>query len=392
MKIIKATLIWILLTGTLVSAQPVAWVQKLYGEKNLAYKESENGKWYRAFLDQNAPVGTHFKTDPNTSASIMFFLGGKAVLDKGSEIKIISERNIDTISQGLELKQGTFWAKFDKQKEAPVKIKTAGGVMGIRGTEFVVQVAQDGSTKLSLLEGDVLVQAKNGESFEAQPGNEVTFGPSEPLLHRLYKLEELNQRLESDLGPGFKELRDSLREFRQSWRESRVAVRTGLLEARQGLQEARLAALTGDDRTRRRLERRGTAREGLDAAQASLDKLDSLLGSFETAENSAGSEDVYNQGSVAQDDTLPPQPEEPIVLDEHPTVSWSLDEGEKYSVLFLDPKDDKIIHWVDETKEQTYTHPPDAKPLAPGEYRFRVIPLDNSGKVAGEAVEGRFRV
>lgn len=391
MKFVKAVTIWLILSATLASAQPVAWVQKLYGDKNLVYKEGESGKWYRAFLDQNAPVGTHFKTDANSTASLMFFLGGKAVLDKGSEIKIISERNVDLVSQGIELKQGTFWAKFDKQKQAPVRIKTAGGVMGIRGTEFVVQVAADGTTKLSLLEGDVLVEAKNGETFEAQPGNEVTFGPSEPLLHRLFKLEELNQRLESDLGPAFQELRDGLLEFRQSWRESQVAVRAGLLEAKQGLQVARLAALSGDDRTRRQYEKGTTAAAGLEAANQSLAKIDQLLKGLEIADQNDQSTDVYNQGSVAQG-TNTDSSGETAVLEQHPTLSWAIPEGERYSVIFLDAKDDKVIHWVDETSKTTYTHPSDAKPLAPGLYRFRVIPLNTQGEIVGEAIEGRFRV
>ena len=315
-------------------------------------------------------------------------------MDKGCEIKIISERDVDVISQGVELKKGTFWAKFDKQKEAPVRIKTAGGVMGIRGTEFVVQVQEDGSTKLSLLEGDVLVRAKNGESFEAKPGHEVTFGADTPLLAKLYELEELNSRLRAELGPAFVEMRDALREFRESWRENKVAVRTGVLQAQTGLLMARQAALVGDDATRRQFERGGEAREGLDTARDSLKDLDKLLEGLDAKGDPSDSQPrngpnpevvAGGPGGIVEQTT-------PLAVGEHPTVAWNLKEGEQYAVLFLDPVDDEAIYWVGETTASTYTHPDDAKPLEPGEYRYRVIPLDREGEVVGKALEGRFRV
>ena len=152
---IKHIICALALATSLVAAEPVAQVEKMYGQENLFRQQTETAQWYRSFLEQNASIGNHFKTDKGSWANIRFFLGGKLSLGKDCEVEIVSEREGEVVREAIHLKKGTFWAKFDKQKTHPVKIRTAGGVMGIRGTEFVVQLLPDGSTKLSLLEGDV---------------------------------------------------------------------------------------------------------------------------------------------------------------------------------------------------------------------------------------------
>ena len=113
-----------------------------------------------------------------------------------------------------------------------------------------------------------------------------------------------------------------------------------------------------------------SARPGLEGAQDALKNLDSLLNGLDSKGSSSPGPSVPPTETVAEAAV-------PIQTTPHPTLAWELVEGDQYAVLFLDPEDDKVIHWADETPRKTYTHPSDAKPLAPGEYRFRVVPLND---------------
>ena len=124
---IKHIICALALSTSLLAAEPVAQVEKMYGQENLFRQKTEAAQWYRSFLEQNASIGNHFKTDPGSWANIRFFLGGKLSLGKDCEVEIVSEREGEVIREAIHLKKGTFWAKFDKQKAHPVKIRTAGG-------------------------------------------------------------------------------------------------------------------------------------------------------------------------------------------------------------------------------------------------------------------------
>ena len=108
MKTMQILSLFMLLT-TVALAEPVAWVAKLYGDKNLRRQQTRTSPWYRAFLEQEVEIGNRFETDSKSMASIKFLLGGKASLGKGSQIEIVSESGVKII----ELKRGIFWARFD---------------------------------------------------------------------------------------------------------------------------------------------------------------------------------------------------------------------------------------------------------------------------------------
>ena len=365
-------------------ADPVLSVHKLYGEKNLSIKKSEKAPWYRAHLEQDADVGARFRTDAESRANLRFFLGGYASLGQNCQIQIVSERDVKIETQGLDSKKANFWAKFDKQKDAPVRIQTAGGVMGIKGTELVVQLLPNGDTKLSLIEGTVEVESVQGESYLAQADPtlnrqvEVTFGPNTSLLTRVLKIQEMQEELQRDLGPAFMELRNSMRDFRQALSDQQLHVRTaGLVRSGQMI----TARLTRDESH--------IQDTGVDTTRAA----DLLRQLDDTLEKTEGKGTVESQ-----------PPKDPVLTDntglkgtvitttQHPKVSWELEESEQYAVLFLDPNDDEQVYWVDETTDTAYAHPKDAEPLPPGDYRFWIVPLDAEGKSKGDAFEGRFRV
>ncbi len=317
-------------------AEPVARVQSIEGAGNLFVQRSAASKWFRAHKEMDASLGDHLKTDDKSLATLRFLLGGRANLDKGSEISIISSRDIDVVSQTIQLNKGNFWAKFDKQK-APIKIQTAGGVMGIRGTEFVVQVDELGNTVLSMLEGEVEVDPAVGSDYLAKPGSRVTFGPDTELDVLVEKLEQLRLRLEEDL-PALSEIQHLVDQ----------------VEGFADLTQVQVAKMNDQ-----------------------LSKLDEL-----SQRLNGESSTKQNRNAKAQDPGLQAQ---------WPQLSWSKIGSPRFAVLILPIGSDDVL-WLDETSENNYSYPSDAPPLSAGTYRYRIVPLDSRGNPQGKAFETMVQV
>ncbi len=73
-------------------------------------------------------------TDNNTVAAIEFSIGGRAGINRNSQIVITSERSVKSTAESPwpKISKGGMWAKCGKLKE-PLEIQTNGGVTGIKG-------------------------------------------------------------------------------------------------------------------------------------------------------------------------------------------------------------------------------------------------------------------
>ena len=406
---IKHIICALALVTNLTAAEPVARVEKMYGEENLFRQKTETAQWYRSFLEQNASIGNHFKTDSTSWANIRFFLGGKLSLGKGCEVEIVSEREGDVVREAIHLKKGTFWAKFDKQKTHPVKIRTAGGVMGIRGTEFVVQLLPDGSTKLSLIEGDVGVEADGGNAG-ANPGDEIIFGSGTPTSKESFTQPVLQQRLKDDLGPMYFELLGAINDLGYAFLKADLPGRTATLNETSHKVTAILENRSGNREKRNEAVDKYKDKADFDKANESLARLEQLLANApqgrETGTATAQDEtmsdiqkilagqapDSETAARETNDSTSLSAGENLTVLAPRPTINWATMSCPKYGIAFLAPTDKGQVEWADITEQLNYTMPDDAEPLSPGPHRFRIIPLDENNEVAGEALEGFFTV
>lgn len=137
------------------------------------------GKWAKTKVEEPSLVKDHFKTDGKTSAAIDLFVGARVGVKKNSEIVLLGDGDAAVVENGnvrkIEVKSGGVWAKFDKQK-TPVTIKTKGGVMGIKGTEFTVDTTEDGRTDVVLLEGsvDYTEDKDGGKTYEMEHGQKLS--------------------------------------------------------------------------------------------------------------------------------------------------------------------------------------------------------------------------
>ena len=368
MRIKYLGLVLILLSGA-VGAEPVGRVESLQGDKKLFRQEKASAPFYRSHIEQDAGIGHHFRTDARSMASIRFFLGGNVGLGKDCEIEVVNERDAKILSQG------NYWMKFDQQDpNNPIRIQTAGGVMGIRGTELVVKVDEDGTTELSLLEGKVSVDAANGDALIAEPGMRVTFGGGRELRYTLYKVEKLFEKVEEDFGPEFLQLRRSLLETRQAIRDANLRTRTADLDRISSNLDLRMQEKEG-----RRPSRAGGDGGSFDSANEKMSRLDALFERLDSKE--ASDSNVDQNPTIGVEDQSGENPQRPdrIRCDIHPSMQWPGAPEDKFAVLYLDPQDDSNILWIAETIGSSYSHPEDAEPLAPGPYTFRVVPIDDEG-------------
>ena len=118
--------------------------------------------WFQAYMGMATFLQEKLRTDQQTQAVLEFNIGGRAGIGRNSSIQIVTLESIENVKSGsaLRIDSGTFWAKFDKQEEA-IQIKTAGGVIGIEGTELLIGV--DGkTTEVMLFEGQVTVTDNDG--------------------------------------------------------------------------------------------------------------------------------------------------------------------------------------------------------------------------------------
>lgn len=113
---------------------------------------SEDNRWYQAYQSMPTLFQERLAAGDKTTATVEFIVGGKAVIAPGTEVEIKDD-------DVMVVKSGTVWAQFDKKKLAgdnrKFEIRTAGGVMGIEGTEFIVQTNPGGTTELTVIEGQV---------------------------------------------------------------------------------------------------------------------------------------------------------------------------------------------------------------------------------------------
>ena len=85
-------------------------------------------------LPVGAPVflGDELITDEVTLAVVRFDIGGIAGIGRGTTVKVVGDRKVETQGDWFTVKRGLFWANVDKQS-SQLQIQSAGGVIGIEG-------------------------------------------------------------------------------------------------------------------------------------------------------------------------------------------------------------------------------------------------------------------
>ncbi|HEV2765963.1 MAG TPA: hypothetical protein VGV38_23460 [Pyrinomonadaceae bacterium] len=112
----------------------VGVVLDIDGQRLMYTRRNPSGRvgTYQAYEGMAVHLNDHFKTDPNTVATLEFLIGGRAVVSPDTELVVLGDREVSVVGNQIIIKAGKMWAKVDKQK-SQLQIQTAGGVIGIEG-------------------------------------------------------------------------------------------------------------------------------------------------------------------------------------------------------------------------------------------------------------------
>ncbi len=97
--------------------------------------------------------GDRVRTKENSLATLIF-TDDKSLLKlrSDSELTLAGEREKGTVSKRLRMAAGELWAKITKGGGG-YRLETPSGVAAVKGTEFYLLVAEDGTTTAIVLEG-----------------------------------------------------------------------------------------------------------------------------------------------------------------------------------------------------------------------------------------------
>lgn len=112
------------------------------------------------------PEGTRLRTGQDGEATIRFEGGEESKVRPRSEIIVRASSSSEGRTSGIVLFFGRVWSKIAKSAGAgnTFEVRSANAVAGVRGTEFEVGVADDGSTRVIVGDGVVAVEGDDAAS------------------------------------------------------------------------------------------------------------------------------------------------------------------------------------------------------------------------------------
>lgn len=321
----------------------------------LNHRKPRDNSWFPAFVGTEGAIHDHFRTGPETVALLEFFIGGRVGVNRDAEIEVIDDRSVadrNVTAQRLILHNGTLWMKSGQLKR-PLEIQTNGGIMGIKGTEFTLESKADVTT-LNVLQGAVEVRDPSQKLLGlAEPGDSYVLAQGQAPKQTHVDPEELRRQCHfqfSDLDEVALETYDAQVKVAQA-REDHTAIGQKLDRLNQLLQQAEQ---TG------KVELAPPFKESI----------------------------LAEAGPAAKEDMSPSQTI--AALD---TLSWKSNPQADGYVVFVSGKDDfKNLLFSVRTRDSRAVYPTQARPLSPGIYYWRVIPVDASDKPVEKAAQSSFIV
>ncbi|MBT9584218.1 FecR domain-containing protein [bacterium] len=378
----------VILMGICVADEPVARVQSIKpadntGQAVLTQKRPADAKGYRVSVNSTGYIKDHFITDKNTIAALEFLIGGRVGINKDTDIEIVNERSVadgKTDVKRIILKNGSLWVKADaKALKQPIEIQTNGGVMGIKGTEFTVDQQPDGSTRVCCFEsnsdqGGVEVRDSAGKVVGiAKPGDEyrVSLKNAPVVKHN----DDVPKFRESILNDDVYRGMSTATYFIHAFGGSTYIPYVG---------NVFYAASIYDN-----LERN----PGYAAAQilsaANVPYAGTIGGFLSSAPRQPAKPDFPSELSPdGSDKSTKPKQSNPF-----PSFSWvGVEDAKGYVVMVSqDENCDKVV-FTERVTGTSVNYPPDMRPLDPGQYYWRVIPVDEEDKPVEKGAQTFFTV
>lgn len=337
------------LVGTSFGQNSTEYVAKVMGidGSSLTTNRRTEGRWFQAYSGMKSYLTERLRTGEQTSAMLEFAIGGRAGINRNTEIEIVGLRDVETVGNKIVVKTGTMWAKIDKQKKR-LQIQTAGGVIGVEGTELLV--AHDPETKVSevlLFEGRITLTDDKGNKKTMNPGDYASLGGPSGMCVLSYPPTSL-RTLIVERFPRFSSYLAQYDVATIPKPASPTLIR-GFLKPRPGLYE--LLAVSNDTLVTDPAEF---------ASGAGSDRLTGL----QPSQTNVGGK---------------------------PNLSWDAFPGaESYQVVLAADENMDDIAFSGVAEQNSLDIPAGAPGIGSGKYFYRVIPLDKDGKPMGRASQTWF--
>ncbi len=155
-------------------SQENATARIIKAKGNVNLKTSQQQQFFQAFAGQSAHIGDQIQTLDNSAALIEFRIGGLAGVTPNSVVEIVGDRSVNKVSGSYQLKSGGVWVNVKKRQDSTFNIQTKSGMLGVRGTEFILVVLPDQSIDLAVIEGTIdWTPASQEEPIQISQGHRV---------------------------------------------------------------------------------------------------------------------------------------------------------------------------------------------------------------------------
>lgn len=147
--------------------------------------------------------GDQVRTGARSKCGISFPDGSRIELKENASFAL---GKVDASQSAMEMKLGTMKAWVQKAAAREFKVKTPSAVCAVRGTEFSVDVRQDGTTAVELYKGLLGVTDNRGNELLLQPGQRLEVDPRQMGAptniqeHRESKNEGERQEIRKEVG------------------------------------------------------------------------------------------------------------------------------------------------------------------------------------------------
>lgn len=337
----------------------------------LRLKRISSPHWLIGRINMADYVKDLVETDKDTVACLEFLNGSQLGINKGTIVEIISTSDVKDITrrgivEKVILRSGTVWAKVTKSESESFNVETQNGVLGVKGTEFVVEVdPAKKMEKITILNGQVEYKPLSGAAHMLKPGDVMSMmGKDAPKV-----IQQNMEEIMKNLNQQFPVLNPNM--------QSMLA-----------------AQFKGGMSTMNEEEMNKAANE----AQAMMGQMEESLKKFEedlNKKSDSGFPNPFakkkpkdeNKANKAADMS----PNNATVDTYFPQFKWKkVDGAADYRILITSrpiEKDEKNpgYYAYQQVKEDTWTYAGDARMLKPGTtYYWKVVPVNAEGKPFGQ--------
>ena len=165
MNYIRITLVSLIFA--FISSVALAEDFKILSSKGVVETSVDQKLWNIVEEGQLVKTGSWIRTGPKASAIILLPNRTQTKISRNAEFQLNYQAKKEQTQVNLKL--GKIWSKTNK-KPAKITVKAPNAVASIRGTEWVIEVLEDSSSSLAVLEGEIKLAGNEGVTKEIKNG------------------------------------------------------------------------------------------------------------------------------------------------------------------------------------------------------------------------------